>query len=143
DLPGPTADEMWEALRLADAAFASWRKTPFADRASGMRRAAEGLREGRGRYARLMMEEMGKPIAAAEAEIDKCAWNCEFYAEHAGTFLGRQDVPTDASRSFIRYDPLGPILAVMPWNFPFWQLFRSAAPALMAGTLALLNPDAT
>src|SRR5438552_15162285 len=86
-----------------------------------------------------MMEEMGKPIAEAEAEIDKCAWNCEFYAQHAEAFLDSQEVHTDASRSLVRYEPLGPLLAIMPWNFPFWQVFRFAAPALMAGNVAVLK----
>jgi succinate-semialdehyde dehydrogenase/glutarate-semialdehyde dehydrogenase len=82
---------------------------------------------------------MGKTIASAEAEVDKCAWGCEFYAEHAQRYLADELVVTDATKSFVRYDPLGPVLAVMPWNFPFWQVFRFAAPALMAGNVAILK----
>jgi succinate-semialdehyde dehydrogenase/glutarate-semialdehyde dehydrogenase len=139
DYPGHAEVEVKERLRRAGQAFSSWRQTPIADRAGLMRRVAHLLRQERDGYARLMAEEMGKPIAAAEAEIDKCAWNCEFYAEHAAPFLRAEEVRTDATRSFVRYDPLGPILAVMPWNFPFWQVFRFAAPALMAGNVALLK----
>jgi succinate-semialdehyde dehydrogenase / glutarate-semialdehyde dehydrogenase len=125
-------------LRRAERAYSSWRRTTFADRSRLMGRAAGLLRGRRDEYARLMTEEMGKPIAAAEAEIDKCAWNCEFYAEHAPTFLAATTVRTDAAKSFVRFDPLGPVLAVMPWNFPFWQVFRFASPTLMAGNVALL-----
>jgi succinate-semialdehyde dehydrogenase/glutarate-semialdehyde dehydrogenase len=139
EYPEHTKGEMEGRLRGAKTAFASWKKTPLAERAGRMQRAAHALREGRNRHARLMTEEMVKPIAAAEAEIDKCAWNCDFYAEHAGSFLQVEEVPTDASRSFVRFDPLGPVLAVMPWNFPFWQVFRFAAPALMACNVAVLK----
>jgi succinate-semialdehyde dehydrogenase / glutarate-semialdehyde dehydrogenase len=128
-----------ERLRRSEQAFMSWRTTSFADRARLLKLVAQRLHERRGDYARLMTEEMGKPIAAAEAEVDKCAWNCEFYAEHAETFLAPAPVRTDATKSFIRFDPLGPILAIMPWNFPFWQVFRFAAPALMAGNVAVLK----
>jgi succinate-semialdehyde dehydrogenase/glutarate-semialdehyde dehydrogenase len=134
-----TEGEVRARLRRAELAFASWRKMPFAERADRMRRAAHALREGRDRYARLMTEEMGKPIAQAEAEVDKCARNCAFHADNAPSFLRDEDVRTDAARSFVRFDPLGAVLAVMPWNFPFWQVFRFAAPALMAGNVALLK----
>ena len=86
-------------------------------------------------FARLMTEEMGKTLAAAESEVDKCAWVCDFYAENAERFLAHETVATDAAKSFVRYEPLGPVLAIMPWNFPFWQFFRFAAPALMAGNV--------
>ncbi len=139
DYPETPPAEVDERLRRAGEAFAAWRREPFAGRAERMRRLAERLRGRRAECARLMTEEMGKPIAAAEAEIDKCAWNCAFYAENAEAFLAPQAVPTDALRSFVRCDPLGPVLAIMPWNFPFWQLFRFAAPALMAGNVAVLK----
>jgi succinate-semialdehyde dehydrogenase / glutarate-semialdehyde dehydrogenase len=139
DYPDHNEADIEEKLRQAERAYSLWRKTSFTDRSRLMKRAAHLLREGRTRYARLMTEEMGKPIVAAEAEIDKCAWNCTFYADHAENFLRNEAVQTDATRSFVRYDPLGPVLAIMPWNFPFWQVFRFAAPALMAGDVAVLK----
>ena len=139
DYPEPDAGEVDERLAAAERAFAAWRKVPFAERGRLMRAAADRLREHRADYARLMTDEMGKPIAASESEVDKCAWVCDFYAEHAEGFLTSEPVATDASRSCIRYDPLGPVLAIMPWNFPFWQVFRFAAPALMAGNVGVLK----
>jgi succinate-semialdehyde dehydrogenase / glutarate-semialdehyde dehydrogenase len=139
DYAEPSEAEIEERLQRAQHAFSSWRTTSFADRSRLMERAAQLLRERRAGCARLMTEEMGKPIAAAEAEIDKCARNCEFYAEHAQAFLAPTTVQTEASKSFIRFDPLGPVLAIMPWNFPFWQVLRFAAPALMAGNVAVLK----
>jgi succinate-semialdehyde dehydrogenase/glutarate-semialdehyde dehydrogenase len=120
-------------------AFLGWRTRPFAERAARMRKAAELLRAKKADYARAMALEMGKPIAQGEAEIEKCAVTCEYYAEHAERFMTPEERPTDASRSFIRFDPLGPVLAVMPWNFPFWQVVRFAAPALMAGNAGVLK----
>jgi succinate-semialdehyde dehydrogenase/glutarate-semialdehyde dehydrogenase len=131
--------EVAERLAAAERAFASWRRFDFAERARHLTGVADLLRGRAADFARLMTEEMGKPIAAAEAEIDKCAWVCDFYAEHAAGFLASETVATDAARSLVRYDPLGPVLAIMPWNFPFWQFFRFAAPALMAGNVALLK----
>ena len=126
-------------ITAAQRAYGTWRGASFTDRAALMRRAVDLLRQQREKLARLMTDEMGKPIASAEAEVDKCAWGCEFYAEHAERYLASELVATDATKSFVRYDPLGPILAIMPWNFPFWQVFRFAAPALMAGNVALLK----
>ena len=126
-------------LAAAHAAFLEWRTVPFATRAQKMRAAARALRAHSETYARTMTLEMGKPIVQAEAEVDKCASTCEYYADHAEAFLAEQPRETDASRSFVRFDPLGPVLAVMPWNFPFWQVFRFAAPALMAGNVAILK----
>jgi succinate-semialdehyde dehydrogenase/glutarate-semialdehyde dehydrogenase len=137
----PDHDEAEAAARLerAERAFASWRKVSFAERARLMTQAGDLLRDRAGDYGRLITEEMGKPLAAAEGEVDKCAWVCEFYAENAERFLSAETVGTDASRSLVRYDPIGPVLAIMPWNFPFWQVFRFAAPALMAGNVGLLK----
>jgi succinate-semialdehyde dehydrogenase/glutarate-semialdehyde dehydrogenase len=104
-----------------------------------MRQAAALLRARKEKYARIMALEMGKPIVQGEAEAEKCAWTCDYYAEHAEAFLADQLRETDASRSYIRFEPLGPVLAIMPWNFPFWQVFRFAAPALMAGNAGILK----
>ena len=128
-----------QALVQADAAFRARRRTSFAERAKLMQRAAQLLRERKRRYGGLVTAEMGKPIAAAEAEIEKCAWACEFFAEHAERFLSDEPVRTEARASYVAFEPLGVILAVMPWNFPFWQVFRFAAPTLMAGNTALLK----
>jgi succinate-semialdehyde dehydrogenase/glutarate-semialdehyde dehydrogenase len=138
-VPETSRDDVERVLAAAQAAFADWRATAFAARGRHLREVAGLLRARRERYARTMTLEMGKPIAQAEAEIDKCAWVCDFYAEHAGAMLAEQPRETDASRSYVRFDPLGPVLAVMPWNFPFWQVFRFAAPALMAGNVAVLK----
>lgn len=134
-----SAAQLERLLAGAHAAFLEWRTVPFADRAQPMRKAAGLLRGRRAEYARTMALEMGKPIAQGEAEVDKCAWVCEYYAEHAEAFLSPQPRQTDGSKSFVRFDPLGVVLAVMPWNFPFWQVFRFAAPALMAGNAGVLK----
>ncbi len=139
EYPDHTEAEVAERLERAEQAFVSWRKVPFAERARLMTQAGDLLRERAADYGLLITEEMGKPLAAGEGEVDKCAWVCEFYAENAERFLSAETVGTDASRSFVRYDPIGPVLAVMPWNFPFWQVFRFAAPALMAGNVGLLK----
>jgi len=116
-----------------------WREVPFAERARLMRIAREVLLANKESYARLMGEEMGKLFPQGVAEIEKCAWACEFYADHAERFLSPEDVDTGAHHSFVNFRPLGVVLAVMPWNFPFWQVFRFAAPAIMAGNGALLK----
>jgi succinate-semialdehyde dehydrogenase/glutarate-semialdehyde dehydrogenase len=122
-----------------DAAFAGWRRSSFAERARPMREAAKLLRDRKAQYGRLMSDEMGKLLRDGVAEAEKCAWVCEYYAEHAEIFLRREEVPTDAAHSFVQYEPLGVVLAVMPWNYPFWQVFRFLAPALMAGNTGLLK----
>jgi succinate-semialdehyde dehydrogenase/glutarate-semialdehyde dehydrogenase len=127
------------ALALAERTFLRWRTTDFAARAAKMRRAAEILEEDRRRFGEIMTLEMGKPVGAAIAEVEKCASVCRYYAEHAEAFLAPQEVATDAGRSYVRYDPLGCVLAVMPWNFPFWQVLRFAAPTLMAGNVGILK----
>src|SRR5438445_11747419 len=120
-------------------AFLSWRETKLAARAERMRRAAETLRRGASEYARLMAREMGKPVRDGVAEAQKCALVCDYFADHARRFLVRQLVATEARTSFVTFQPFGVVLAVMPWNFPFWQVFRFAAPALMAGNGAVLK----
>ncbi len=117
----------------------SYRKTPFAERARLMLNAAAILEKEKENYARVMTTEMGKTFRSAVDEAAKCAWVCRYYAENAERFLADEVVETTAKRSFIRYLPLGPVLAVMPWNFPFWQVLRFAAPALMAGNVGLLK----
>ena len=134
----PAAD-VERVLATAQTTFHEWRTVPFHARAQLMRKAAEVLRAKKADYARTMALEMGKPVTQGEAEIDKCAWTCEHYADHAETYLAIQRRESDASSSYIRFDPLGPVLAVMPWNFPFWQVFRFAAPALMAGNVGVLK----
>src|SRR5919197_3404802 len=139
-----TFDEMKDSeieriLSGAQAAFQEWRRVPYATRAVHMDKAVHLLRARKTEYARMMALEMGKPLTQGEAEVEKCAWACEYYAAHAERLLAEQPRETDASRSYIRFDPVGPVLAVMPWNFPFWQVFRFAAPALMAGNVGVLK----
>ncbi len=131
--------EVTRALARAHAAFLASRETTFASRAETMRRAAARLRQGREGMARLMALEMGKPLAQGRSEIDKCAWVCEHYADNAEGLLAPEPVTTDATRSYVAFAPLGVVLAVMPWNFPFWQVLRFAVPALMAGNAAVLK----
>ncbi|MEO8217697.1 MAG: NAD-dependent succinate-semialdehyde dehydrogenase [Acidobacteriota bacterium] len=131
--------EIERRMALAVEAFALHRRTSFADRSRRLMQAASILDEEKDRFGTIMTREMGKPIASAVAEAEKCATVCRYYAEHAEKFLADEDVRTEAARSYIRYEPLGPVLAVMPWNFPFWQVFRFAAPAIMAGNVGLLK----
>jgi len=128
-----------EKLARAQAAYERHRWTPLAERARKLARAAEILEGDAEALGRVMTREMGKPIGAAVAEAKKCALACRYYAEHGERALADVEVATDADRSFIRYLPIGPVLAIMPWNFPFWQVFRFAAPALMAGNVGLLK----
>src|SRR5580658_3258338 len=132
-------EQIESKLRLALAAFRAERKTPFTERARRMMKAAEILERDRERFGRLMTLEMGKPLKAAVAEAAKCTTACRYYAENAEKFLADEVIETGARKSFVRYLPIGPILAVMPWNFPFWQVIRFAAPALMAGNVGLLK----
>ncbi|WP_414756053.1 NAD-dependent succinate-semialdehyde dehydrogenase [Anabaena sp. CCY 9910] len=131
--------EIAAKLDLADQAFEKYRHTSFAERSQALQAAANILEQEKADFAKLMTLEMGKPYKAAIAEVEKCAAVCRYYAENAADFLADVSVKTDASHSFVRYQPLGIILAVMPWNFPFWQVFRFAAPALMAGNVGLLK----
>lgn len=129
-------EQVQQKLALAWRAFLSWREKPLSERAQLMLRVAEVLDKSTTDFARTVTLEMGKPIRSAAQEIDKCARACRYYAEHAEGFLRDEKGP---GQSFVRYQPLGPVLAVMPWNFPFWQVFRFAAPALMAGNVGLLK----
>ncbi len=126
-------------ITLADSAFTAYRKTSFVDRSQWMLRAAEILESGKAVFGKLMTLEMGKTFKSAQEEAAKCAWVCRYYAENAEKFLADEIIQTNAAKSFIRYQPLGIILAVMPWNFPFWQAFRFIAPALMAGNVGILK----
>ena len=136
----PLPDAEIEArLQTAVAAFQAHRRTTFAERAAKMLRAAAILEAEQDAFARVMTTEMGKTYASALAEVVKSATGCRYYAENAARFLADEVIPTEATRSYVRYQPLGPVLAIMPWNFPFWQVFRFAAPALMAGNVGLLK----
>ena len=128
-----------DTLDRATAAFHSWSALELEERAQHLRRVADTLRGRSDELAVLMADEMGKPLEGGTAEVEKCAWVCEFYADHAPAFLADEPVPTEASKSFVAFNPLGVVLAVMPWNFPLWQVFRFAAPALMAGNTAILK----
>jgi succinate-semialdehyde dehydrogenase / glutarate-semialdehyde dehydrogenase len=136
----PLSDAQIEVkLQRAADTFSSYKKVPFAERARMMLKAATILESEKETFARMMTTEMGKTLRSAVDEAVKCAWVCRYYAENAERFLADEIVETTASRSYIRYQPLGAVLAVMPWNFPFWQVFRFAAPALMAGNVGLLK----
>jgi succinate-semialdehyde dehydrogenase / glutarate-semialdehyde dehydrogenase len=126
-------------LASAVTAYRAWRKTPIAERTRLLRAAADILEAEADAFGRLMTLEMGKLAKPAREEVLKAARGCRYYAEHAAAFLAEEDIPTEATRSYIRYEPMGPVFAIMPWNFPFWQVFRFAAPALMAGNVALLK----
>ena len=139
EYPEAAPGELLETLAASARAFEDWRRTPFALRAEVLRRASALLRERREELARLMALEMGKPLAQGRAEVDKCAWACDHYAAGAERMLAPERVETEAAKSYVAFEPIGPVLAVMPWNFPLWQVFRFAAPALMAGNVGLLK----
>jgi succinate-semialdehyde dehydrogenase/glutarate-semialdehyde dehydrogenase len=134
-----TDDEVKKAIGASHETFLSWKNVPFPERAQLMKKAARVLRDNVDEYAKLMALEMGKVMKEGRAEAEKCAWVCDYYAENAQGFLKRETVQTGASKSFVSFQPLGVVLAVMPWNFPFWQVFRFAAPALMAGNTGVLK----
>jgi succinate-semialdehyde dehydrogenase/glutarate-semialdehyde dehydrogenase len=127
------------ALEKAADRFSTWRKVPIAERAELLNRAADILEAKAADYAKDITLEMGKPLSQAEAEVKKCATACRHYAEHGAAYMQDETINTEAHRAFVRHLPMGPVLAVMPWNFPFWQVFRFAAPALMAGNVGLLK----
>jgi succinate-semialdehyde dehydrogenase/glutarate-semialdehyde dehydrogenase len=139
EYPEPSPGDVAAILRAAKDAFQEWRRRSIVERAGLVRRAGELLRERSDDLARLMALEMGKPLAQGRAEAEKCAWACDYFADNAERFLAAEEVATDATRSLVSFQPLGVVLAVMPWNFPFWQAFRFAAPALMAGNVGLLK----
>jgi succinate-semialdehyde dehydrogenase/glutarate-semialdehyde dehydrogenase len=131
--------EVNKIIGLTNNTFEEWRETTFNFRSKLMIKAADVIRKKKEDYSRLMTLEMGKLITQSRAEVEKCAWVCEYYAENAEKFLSDELVETDASKSFVSFQPLGIVLAVMPWNFPFWQVFRFAAPGLMAGNAGILK----
>ncbi len=135
-----TDDHVIDLLSQSSQVFPHWRNTPLAFRGELFLKLADLLRNRTEGYAEAIVREMGKPIREARAEIGKCAWVCEYYAQNAEKFLANEPLASDASKSYLTYEPLGTVLAIMPWNFPFWQVFRFAAPALMAGNVALLKP---
>lgn len=131
--------EVNNIIDLTADAFEKWKETSFSHRSNLMMKAAQVLKAKREEYSELMTLEMGKPISQSKAEVEKCSWVCEYYAGNAEKFLKDELIQTDASKSFVTYQPLGTVLAVMPWNFPFWQVFRFAAPGLMAGNAGILK----
>src|SRR5688572_3821528 len=133
--PEAVQSKLEAALRM----FKSWKQKSFSQRSTLISRAGKLMLKNKEDYARVITTEMGKPLFESRAEIEKCAQACSYYAEHAEQFLKDQVIPTEASRSFVAFQPLGPVLAIMPWNFPFWQVFRFAAPSLMAGNVGLLK----
>jgi len=137
--PELNAAEVQAKLTIADAAFLDWRAKSLDERAVFVKKIATVLRENAAKYGLIATHEMGKPIKEATAEVEKCAWVCEYYAENAAKFLSPEAAPSDASESFIRFDPMGVVLAVMPWNFPYWQLFRFAAGTIMAGNTVVMK----
>ncbi len=137
----PQVSDMNLALQLgrSHTSFSTYRQSSFEERAKLMTQVALILREGSREFAEVITREMGKPVSEAAAEVKKCAWVCEYYAANAALFLEEKVVETEAEESRVIFEPLGSILAIMPWNFPFWQVFRFAAPALMAGNTVVLK----
>ncbi|WP_372638752.1 NAD-dependent succinate-semialdehyde dehydrogenase [Fodinibius sp.] len=133
------SQELDTIVQEADEAQSHWGRRSFEERAALLRKVADLLETNKETYAGLMAREMGKPLPQGKSESEKCAWVCRYYADHAEQFLEDEMIESDAGKSYITYNPLGTVLAIMPWNFPFWQLFRFAAPALMAGNAAVLK----
>jgi succinate-semialdehyde dehydrogenase/glutarate-semialdehyde dehydrogenase len=134
-----TSEQIEAKVRLASAAFPKFRRLTFTQRAAMMNGAAEILESDKEELGRLMTTEMGKTLRSAIDEAVKCAWACRYYAENAEKYLADEDVATNARRSYVKYQPIGVVLAIMPWNFPLWQVFRFIAPGLMAGNVGLLK----
>lgn len=134
-----SSENVSKKVKLGREAYAKWKKVDTGERAELMRRLGRVMRKNREDYARTVTEEMGKPVRQSLAEIEKCAWVCDYYAEHAEVFLRDQIVPTEFRKSFVSFEPLGVIASIMPWNFPFWQVMRFAVPALTAGNVGVLK----
>jgi acyl-CoA reductase-like NAD-dependent aldehyde dehydrogenase len=134
-----TPEQVSQRIKAAREAFAKWKKLDILERAEYMRRLGRVMRKNREEYARTVTEEMGKPIRQSLAEIEKCAWVCDYYAEHAEAFLRDEIIPTEFRKSFVSFEPLGVVASIMPWNFPFWQVMRFAVPALTAGNVGVLK----
>ncbi|MFO8147583.1 MAG: aldehyde dehydrogenase family protein, partial [Gillisia sp.] len=126
-------------LNKSAEAFKTWSQTPLSYRTGLIKKAGQILRDNLEEYAQMITSEMGKPISESRAEVNKCAWVCDYYSENAESFLAPEIVETDAAQSFVRHDPIGAVFAIMPWNFPFWQVFRFAAPTLTAGNTGMLK----
>lgn len=139
EFPEDDAQTIQKKIATAAETFRSWKRVNFSQRASLMKNAGDRLRSNKDKYATIISKEMGKVLREAEGEIEKCANACDYFAEQAEGFLKDQVIGTDATKSFVCYQPLGPVLAIMPWNFPFWQVFRFAIPSLMAGNVGLLK----
>jgi succinate-semialdehyde dehydrogenase / glutarate-semialdehyde dehydrogenase len=137
--PADNDQTIQDKLNGASVAFSSWKNVMFQHRGNLMKKAAVLLRKSKEQYAQMITAEMGKVIRESRSEIDKCADACDFFAERSEEFLKDQIIPTEASKSLVAHQPLGPVLAIMPWNFPFWQVFRFAAPSLMAGNVGVLK----
>jgi succinate-semialdehyde dehydrogenase/glutarate-semialdehyde dehydrogenase len=136
---GLTNEALKQKLDANKSVFESWKAVPLAERCALLKKAGRVLRDNGETYAKMITSEMGKPIAESRSEVNKCAWVCDYYAEHAASFLSDEVIETDASMSFVKHEPIGCVFAVMPWNFPFWQVFRFAAPTLTAGNIGMLK----
>ncbi|MCK5647712.1 MAG: aldehyde dehydrogenase family protein, partial [Gammaproteobacteria bacterium] len=139
EFPDWTMEEITPVIDAADAAFLNWQQLDFTERAEFFLSMAQILRQRKADYAQLMANEMGKPVSQGEAEIEKCAWVCEHYAQQTASYLADRVIETDNSESFVTFKPLGVIYMIMPWNFPFWQVIRGAAPTIMAGNTIVLK----
>lgn len=134
-----SSSELDDKIKVAHECYENWKNVSFKDRSKLMHKAAKELKNNKDKYAEIITKEMGKPISQAIAEVEKCAWVCDYYAENAEDQLQDEIIETDAETSYVKYQPLGVVLAVMPWNYPFWQVFRFAAPNLMAGNVGILK----
>ncbi|GJM29762.1 MAG: succinate-semialdehyde dehydrogenase [Cyclobacteriaceae bacterium] len=132
-------DQLEQKVYKSETAFSAWKKSGYSERSNLLRRVSKNLRTNQENLAKIITMEMGKPVTQSRAEVEKCAWVCEFYAENGQKFLEKERIDTDAKESWVEYQPLGPVLAIMPWNYPLWQVFRFAAPAVMAGNSCLLK----